>query len=67
MLEDKLGEWVSDAWAQASAIHTCFYEDWCKEKNVTTARKRIEKLVKEAASLVEKRKSDKTVPHTRLI
>ncbi len=67
MLEDKLGEWVSDAWAQASAIHTYFYEGWCKEKNVTTARKRIEKLVKEAASLVEKRKSDKTAPHTRSI
>ena len=52
-LEDEFGEWVSDAWAQASAMHTCFYEGWCKEKDVTTAWKRIEKLVKEVASLVK--------------
>ena len=24
-----LEEWVSDAWAQANAMHTRFYEDWC--------------------------------------
>lgn len=57
-LEDELGEWVSDAWAQASAMHICFYEGWCKEKDIATARKRVEKLVKEVASLVEKGKSD---------
>ncbi len=51
-LEDELGECVSDAWARASAMHTCFYEGWCKEKDVATARKRIEKLVKEVASLI---------------
>ena len=55
-LEDEIGEWVSDAWAQASAMHTCFYEGWCKEKDVATARKRIEKLVEEVASLVKTKK-----------
>ena len=25
----ELGGWVSDAWAQANAMHTRFYEDWC--------------------------------------
>ena len=53
-LEDELGEWVSDAWAQASAMHTCFYEGWCAEKDIATAEKRVEKLVKEVASLIRK-------------
>ena len=57
-LEDELGEWVSDAWYAANTMHVCFYEGWCKEKDVATARKRIEKLVKEVASLVKKKKSD---------
>ncbi len=55
-LEDELGEWVSDAWAQASAMHTCFYEGWCAEKDIATAEKRVEKLVKEVASLIRRKK-----------
>ena len=57
-LEDELGEWVSDAWAQANAMHTCFYEGWCTGKDVTTAWKRIEKLVREVAFLIKKGKLD---------
>ncbi len=51
-LEDELGEWVSDSWYAASAMHTCFYEGWCAGKDIITAQKRVEKLVKEVASLV---------------
>ncbi len=51
-LEDEFGEWVHDSWMSATGMHVCFYEGWCKEKDVTTARKRIEKLVKEVASLL---------------
>jgi len=55
-LEGELGDWVSDAWAQANTMHTCtcFYEAWCAGRDVENASKRIEKLVKEVASLVEK-------------
>ncbi len=56
-LEDELGEWVHDSWASATEMHVCFYEGWCKEKDITIARKRIEKLVKEVASLVRKKKT----------
>ena len=65
IMEDELGEWVSDSWYAANTMHICFYEVWCKEKDVSTAQKRVEKLVKEVASIVKKKKSDKTVPHTR--
>ncbi len=53
-LEDEPGEWVHDAWADATAMHVCFYEDWCKEKDVATARKRVERPVKEVASLISR-------------
>ena len=55
-LEDELGEWVSDSWYAASAMHTCFYEGWCAEKDIATAEKRVEKLVKEVASLIRRKK-----------
>ncbi|RLG85451.1 MAG: hypothetical protein DRO39_05560 [Thermoprotei archaeon] len=45
-LMDELGGWVSDAWAQASAMHVCFYEGWCTDRHVEEALKRIERLVK---------------------
>jgi len=51
-LEDELGEWVSDAWAHANTMHTCFYEGWCTKRDVENARRRVEKLVKEVASQV---------------
>ncbi len=52
-LEDELGNWVSDAWAQANTMHICFYEGWCNEKDVKNAHERIEKLVKEVASRIK--------------
>jgi len=57
-LEDELGEWVHDSWASATEMHICFYEGWCTEKDLVSAQKRVEKLVEEVASLVEKRKPD---------
>ena len=51
-LEDELGEWVSDSWYAASAMHTCFYEGWYKERDIATAMKRVGKLVREVAVLV---------------
>ncbi|MCE4623752.1 MAG: PaREP1 family protein [Caldisphaeraceae archaeon] len=39
---------VSDAWAQATAMHVCFYEGWCSREDVEEAIKRIERLVYEA-------------------
>ncbi len=44
-LEEELGERVSDAWAHANAMYTCFYEGWCAERDVDTAYRRVEKLV----------------------
>ncbi|MCE4625966.1 MAG: PaREP1 family protein [Desulfurococcales archaeon] len=57
-LEEELGEWVHDSWMSATGMHVCFYEGWCAEKDVLTAKKRIEKLVKEISSLVRKKKPD---------
>ena len=51
-LERELGEWVSDAWAQATAMHVCFYEGWCEMEDVEVAIKRIERLVHEVEKIV---------------
>ena len=52
-LEDELGEWVSDAWNAGNTMHICFYEAWCTGKDVSTAYKRVEKLVKEVAARIK--------------
>ncbi len=52
LLQEELGEWISDAWAQANAMHVCFYEDWCSKEDVRDALKRIERLVKEVGKKV---------------
>jgi hypothetical protein len=57
-LEEELGEWVHDAWMNATGMHVCFYEGWCAEKDIEDAYKRIERLVKEVASLLKEKKSD---------
>jgi hypothetical protein len=49
---EELGVWVSDAWAQANAIHVCFYEGWCTRVHVEQALKRVERLVEEVASRI---------------
>ncbi len=51
LMED-LGGWVSDAWAQASAMHVCFYEGWCTREHVEQAIKRVKRLVEEVASRI---------------
>ncbi len=61
-LEDELGEWVYDSWMSAIGMHVCFYEKWCADQDVVTAKKRIEKLVKEVASLITKKPKDKSSP-----
>ncbi len=52
VLEDGLGDWVSDAWAQAIAMHTCFYEGWCAGRDVERALERVRRLVDEVASKI---------------
>ena len=52
LLEERLGEWVSDAWNAATAMHVCFYEGWCSGRDVKTARERVERLVRGVASLL---------------
>ena len=47
----EMGDWVSDAWAQANAMHICFPDGWCTREHVEQALKRIQKLVEN----VEKR------------
>jgi len=53
-LEDELGEWIHDAWANAAEMHICFYEGWCTGKDVGTAYKRVERLVREVATRIKK-------------
>ncbi len=52
-LGEELGEWVYDAWANATEMHICFYEKWCSEKDVRVAYKRIERLVREVATRIK--------------
>ena len=52
-LGEELGEWVHDAWMNATGMHVCFYEGWCTEKDISMAYKRVEKLVREIASKVK--------------
>lgn len=52
LLEEMLGEWVSDAWNAATAMHVCFYEGWCSGRDVETAKERVERLVRGVASLL---------------
>ena len=53
-LENELGEWVSDAWNAGNTMHVCFYEGWCTGKDVSTAYKRVERLVNEVTSKIIK-------------
>ena len=43
----ELGDWVYEAWNQASGMHICFYEDWCTEEHVEAALRVIDRLVQE--------------------
>jgi len=52
-IEEELGDWVSDAWAQANTMHICFYEDWCTRGDVEVALRRVKKLVEEVALRVK--------------
>ncbi|MCE4607261.1 MAG: PaREP1 family protein [Desulfurococcales archaeon] len=56
-LEDLFGEWVSDSWNAANTMHICFYEGWCADKDISTAYKRVEKLVNELDILLRKKSS----------
>jgi predicted DNA-binding protein len=46
VLREELGGWVYNSWAQANAMHTCFYEGWCVREHVESALGEVEKLVK---------------------
>ena len=43
-MADDLGDWVRSAWNEAVGMHVCFYEGWCKPKQVGSALKRVEGL-----------------------
>ena len=51
-LEKELGSWVSDAWAHANAMDTCFYEGWCGREDVEDAYSRVKRLVREVAKKI---------------
>ena len=57
-LAGELGDWVGDAWNAGNSMHTCFYEGWCTRWHVQQALRKVEKLVKEVARIVEKIGSD---------
>ena len=52
-VQGELGEWVADAWAHASAMHTCYYEGWCSGEDMEEAARRVKRLVGEIARLVQ--------------
>ncbi len=52
-LGDALGEWVYDSWNAGNSMHTCFYEGWCRRKHVEQALKRVERLVRKIAEIIE--------------
>lgn len=58
VLEDRLGGWVSDAWAHANTMHICFYEGWCTKRDVEAAHKRVERLVREVGSQIRETNQD---------
>ena len=53
VMEEELGGWVYEAWAVAQSMHVCFYEGWCIDRDVKTAAKHVERLVKEVASRIK--------------
>jgi len=55
IMQKEVGEWVHNAWMNATGMHICFYEGWCARKDVENAYKRIEKLVKEIASKIKEK------------
>ncbi len=57
-LARELGKWVSNAWAQANTMHTCFYEGWCTREDVEDALEPVENLVKEIAFRIKKTNPD---------
>ena len=48
----ELGKWVSDAWAQANTMHTCFYGGWCSEEYIRDALERVKKLVRKVKARI---------------
>lgn len=47
IMQKEIGEWVHNAWMNATGMHVCFYEGWCAGEDV-------EKALEEIARLVEK-------------
>ena len=62
LMAREFGRWVRGAWMYANGMHTCFYDGWCDKEDVEDALKNIEKLVREVAFLVKRRKSGQTAP-----
>ncbi len=43
---EDIGKWVYSSWNAGQAMHTCFYEGWCRRDDVENALEEVEKLVK---------------------
>ncbi|MCD6489097.1 MAG: PaREP1 family protein [Desulfurococcales archaeon] len=54
VVANDIGEWVRSAWNEAAGMHICFYEGWCKPKQVQSALKHVEELVKEIESRIKR-------------
>ncbi|MEM0450934.1 MAG: PaREP1 family protein [Nitrososphaerota archaeon] len=42
-IAEELGDWIHDAWAQADAMYTNFYEGWADKQSIQKALERGEK------------------------
>lgn len=45
-IAEDIGKWVYNSWNAGQAMHTCFYEGWCRGDDVEHALEEVEKLVK---------------------
>ncbi len=43
VVAEDLGEWVRDSWNAGTSMHTCFYENWCTNRDVEMNLGRVER------------------------
>ncbi|ACB39419.1 PaREP1 family protein [Pyrobaculum neutrophilum] len=53
VLRRDLGRWAADAWNAGNAMHTCFYEGWCRKEHVEDAIEEVGKLVREVETRIK--------------
>lgn len=45
VVAEELGDWVTDSWFAATAMHTNFYEGWATPRDVREALERVKRLI----------------------